>query len=146
MLEARLATFEQGKKIDEEKRFLAEKALALEQYRQEVFFRAKDPQAQKRVDRLRRRWLTLNSAIIRTAKTEQESALKELAQLENQRNELTMLLSKFTQTETELAEQATLIDEREAVLKVRLLEEEPHLRIADGAEPEESAIDIDQAA
>ena len=64
----RAELFEKGQRLEAENRILAEKALALEQYRQEVFFRAHDPASQRRVERLRRRWLTLNADVIRTAK------------------------------------------------------------------------------
>jgi pSer/pThr/pTyr-binding forkhead associated (FHA) protein len=122
----RATMFEKGQQIDEEKRILAEKSLALEQYRQEVFFRAKDPTAQRRVERLRRRWLTLNSALIRNAKAEREAAKKELAQLEAQRTELLATRSQFAEDQTAIAEKETSLEEREVILRSRQahLEEE----------------------
>jgi pSer/pThr/pTyr-binding forkhead associated (FHA) protein len=164
----RLATFEKGQQIEEEKRILAEKALALEQYRQEVFFRANDPAAQRRVERLRRRWLTLNAALIRNAKSEREATKKDLLQLQTQRAELVKTVSQLTENDTAAAEQKALLEVREAVLKARHLQleqelsklesqrhqsEEQHLRLQDAAETlaqvvfeEEDAPAIDKAA
>ena len=117
--ELRLAMFEKGQKVEEESRILAERALALEQYRQEVFFRAKDPAAQRRVERLRRRWLTANASLIRNAKNERTATRKELAQLETQRTELLLTTSELTQSETALAEKKALLEVGEALLKGR---------------------------
>jgi pSer/pThr/pTyr-binding forkhead associated (FHA) protein len=123
----RVALFERSQQIEEEKRIHAEKALALEQYRQEVFFRTKDPAAQRRVERLRRRWLTLNSALIRTAKGEREAAKKDLLQLDSQRAELMKSMTQLTQDESAAAEKQALLEERESVLKARQLELEEQL-------------------
>ena len=54
----RLELFDKGQQVEEDRRTLSEKALALEQYHQEVFLRAKDPAAQQRASsRLQRHWL-----------------------------------------------------------------------------------------
>jgi pSer/pThr/pTyr-binding forkhead associated (FHA) protein len=123
----RVALFERSQQIEEEKRILAEKALALEQYRQEVFFRTKDPAAQRRVERLRRRWLTLNSAMIRTAKGEREAARKDLLELDSQRAELMKSMTQLTQDESAAAEKQALLERDEAVLKAGQLELEEQL-------------------
>ena len=123
----RVALFERSQQIDEEKRILAERALALEQYRQEVFVGTKDPAAQRRVERLRRRWLTLNSAMIRTAKGEREAARKDLLELYSQRAELLKSLAQLTQDERAAAEKQALLETDEARLKARQLELEEQL-------------------
>ena len=123
----RVALFERSQQIDEEKRILAERALALEQYRQEVFVGTKDPAAQRRVERLRRRWLTLNSAMIRTAKGEREAARKDLLELYSQRAELLKSLTQLTQDERAAAEKQALLETDEARLKARQLELEEQL-------------------
>jgi pSer/pThr/pTyr-binding forkhead associated (FHA) protein len=127
----RIALFEKSQQVEEEKRILSEKALALEQYRQEVFIRAKDPAAQRRVERLRRRWLTLNAALIRNAKTERESTKKDLRLLETERVELLKSVNQLTQSESAAAEHQALLDEREAVLKARQMQVELELRKLD---------------
>lgn len=115
----RQALFEKSMQIDEEKRILAEKALALEQYRQDVSCRTKDPAAQSRVERLRRRWLTLNAALIRNSKAEHEAAKKSLLQLETRRADLHATASQQTQLEAALAERQVLLEEQEAMLSAR---------------------------
>jgi hypothetical protein len=115
----RRVLFEHSRQLDEEKRILAEKALALEQYRQEVFIRAKDPAAQRRVERLRRRWLTLNSTLIRNAKMAADVTKKDMAQLIDLRAELTKAVGRLTHEQAALAEQQTSLEERETSLKIR---------------------------
>lgn len=132
----RLAIFEKGQQLDEEKRTLAEKALALEQYRQDVFLRAKDPGAQKRIERLRRRWLMLNSTLIRNAKTAGEIAKKEMVELIDVRAELTRALGRLSHEQAVLAERLTSLQEREAALRIRQqeLDLESRRRAPDDAE------------
>ncbi|MSQ96525.1 MAG: FHA domain-containing protein [Gemmataceae bacterium] len=166
--EQRLKLFEKNQEIEEGKRILAEKSLALEQYRQEIFFRAKDPTAQRRVERLRRRWLTLNAALIRTAKNEGKKAKQELARLDAEREALLQMQNEKTDNDIALTARQAMVDEREAALKARQLlfdeelaklesqrrqAEDKHLRLQDEVEalakavyeePEEPA--IDQAA
>lgn len=163
--EQRLKLFEKGQALEEEKRILAEKSLALEQYRQEVFYRAKDPTAQRRVERLRRRWLTLNTALLRDAKAEREATKKELAQLDAHRQATLQKLNELNEADDALTAKQASLDEREATLKARQLlldqelaklesqrrqAEEHHLRMQDEvealakavyAEPEPPAID-----
>ena len=117
----RVALFEKRQQLEEDKRILAEKSLALEQYRQEVFLRANDPAAQRRVERLRRQWLTLNAGLIRNSKSEREATKKEMTQIETERVELQKLRSQLTGNEITLAEKQCALEEREIVLKARLL-------------------------
>jgi pSer/pThr/pTyr-binding forkhead associated (FHA) protein len=157
--ERRLVLFEKSQQIDVEKRILAEKALALEQYRQEVFVRAKDPSAQRRVERLRRRWLTLNSTLIRNARSAAEITKKELAELEAVRAELTQASSRLTQAEAALADKQTQAEAVETSLNIRQQEldlelrklQSPHAEndiemIAQGIYEEPDASAIDRAA
>jgi pSer/pThr/pTyr-binding forkhead associated (FHA) protein len=117
--EKRLAMFENGQEVAKEKRILAEKALSLEQYRQETFLRANDPTAERRVERLRRRWLTLNAELIRHAKNEGIAVRKELAVLEAERVALTQLSDQVASNETAAAEKQTQLEEQEILLKGR---------------------------
>jgi chromosome segregation ATPase len=123
----RVELFEKTQRLAEEKRVLAEKSLALEQYRQEVFVRANDPAAQRRIERLRRRWLTLNAAMIANAKNEREITKKDLARLDAARTELLEQLNAITQNDAALSEKRSLLDEREANLKARHLQLEQEL-------------------
>jgi hypothetical protein len=164
----RVALFEERQQLEEGQRILAGKALALEQYRQEVFQRVKDPAAERRIERLRRRWLSLNGALIRSAKTERDAARKELQHLEAQRQKLHEAQAQLMDTATAADDRSVQLDEREVVLKTRLLQaeqelenlhaqrrqaEESHLRIQDEVETLAKAVyedpdekSIDQAA
>lgn len=143
----RLALFEKSRQVDEEKRIVAEKALALEQYRQEVFIRAKDPTAQRRIERLRRRWLSLNSTLIRNAKSAGEITKKDMAELEALREELTNASSRLTQEEAAFADKLTSLEERETTLKIRQRQTASDVEaIAQGIYQEPDAPAIDQAA
>ena len=124
----RTELFAKIQKLAEDKRQLAEKSLALEQYRQEVFGQAKDPAAQRRVERLRRRWMTLNAAIIGAAKNERDLAKKDLTRLDERHAELLDQLARLTQDETKLAETKSLLDEREAVMNARQIYLEQEIR------------------
>ncbi len=119
--EQRLKLFERAQEVDEEKRILAEKSLALEQYRQEIFDRAKDPAAQRRVERLRRRWLTINSTLIRNAKNERESVKKEMELVAAKREELTQKHNDLAETADALSAKHAMLEEKEATLKARQL-------------------------
>lgn len=125
--EHRKGTFEKSQKLDEERRILSEKALALEQYRQEVFDRANDPAAAKRVERLRRRWLGVNAALIRSAKAERETALQEIARIDTHRDELTKKIRQVLSAEAALTENKNQLDELELQLKNRQMKIEQHI-------------------
>jgi pSer/pThr/pTyr-binding forkhead associated (FHA) protein len=132
----RAELFDKTQQLESEKRVLAEKALALEQYRQEVFFRANDPASQRRVERLRRRWLTLNATVIRTAKIEREAVQKALLALEALRAEMQEQTNQRMVADTSLAEKQAALDEREAILKARQLHLEHELKCLEQRAPE----------
>jgi len=115
--ELRAALFANSQQVEQEKRLVAEKSLALEQYRQELFARADDPNAQNRIERLRRRWLSINAGLIRNAKGERESVRKELDRLDDVHTQLARESSRLERMEKELAEKQALLDEREARLQ-----------------------------
>ncbi|HZZ82119.1 MAG TPA: FHA domain-containing protein [Gemmataceae bacterium] len=114
----RLLLFEKNQEVEAEKRALAEKALALEQYRQEVFTRAADPGAQRRIDRLRRRWLSVNSALIRNAKSAADTTRREFAELEALRAELVQATGKLIQDEASWADKKAALEQREETLNI----------------------------
>jgi len=116
----RLALFEATQQLEVEKRTLAANTLALERYRQEVFFRANDPSAKRRVERLRRRWLSLNAGILRDAKAEREAAKSELADIEGKRIALNDLTMQLRATEAALADRERMIEERDLALRAKL--------------------------
>jgi pSer/pThr/pTyr-binding forkhead associated (FHA) protein len=118
-LETRVQLFGREQEIAEQKRLIAEKAQALEQYRQEVMLRTKDPDSRRRLDRLRRHWLTLNAAIIRNAKREREAAKVEMAQLESMQAEMTLLRIRLSENDAVLTEKEAELDERAAAQEAR---------------------------
>jgi hypothetical protein len=92
--------------VEEEKRLWAEKALALEQFQQEVVTRSGDaPAARRRVERLRRRWLMHNAAALRTFNQQRQAVKTELAGLETRHDELRKLADEVRAAEMRLTEQ-----------------------------------------
>jgi pSer/pThr/pTyr-binding forkhead associated (FHA) protein len=70
-------------RLEDERRILTEKALALEQHQHEALQGAVDqPEAQQRLVRLRRRWITQNADTIRDVQRQREALQSELAALE----------------------------------------------------------------
>lgn len=120
--------FAKRQQLVEERSVVAEKSLALEEYWQEVTLRANDPAAQERVERLRRRWLSLNAAIIANARNENASATQRLEKLEECRSQLEAQLHRLTRDKAALAEQHTLLDEREAKMHARQIRLDDEVR------------------
>src|SRR5262249_53794932 len=74
--------WQRTKAIDEERRTLAEQSLALEQYRQQYVLSSDDAAgAEKRVERLRRRWTTQTADTARALASEREAVKNEVTQL-----------------------------------------------------------------
>jgi hypothetical protein len=121
-----VAIFEATQKLEAEERILAEKTLALEQFQKDVLGRVDDPTARRRIERLRRRWLSLNATLIRNARAEHESARNELERLDAIHADLMKLNTEVPRIEATLAERQSALDELEASLNARqaLLEEE----------------------
>src|SRR5262249_7682659 len=71
-----------------EKRVLAEKILALEQFRQEFLAKTGNPNSVRRIERLRRRWLTQNAAAIRGAARERAALGQEILELQDRHADL----------------------------------------------------------
>lgn len=124
----RTELFAAGQQVAAERRSLVEKSLALEQYRQEVFLRAKDPAAQRRVERLRRRWLSLHAALVRYAKKEREGAEMDLERIEKGHALLQEQRDRLTHVEAALTEKQTHLDEREALLHAQRVHLDDELR------------------
>ena len=134
--------FAKSRRLAGYERSLAEKSLAVEQFWQEISVRAKDPEAQGRVDGLRRTWLTVNAALVDDAKNERAAVTKELERLEQLRVHLQEQATRLTNHGAAMAEKYSLLDEREVILKNRqnLLDDEfcklEHLK----SEPERQRI------
>jgi pSer/pThr/pTyr-binding forkhead associated (FHA) protein len=111
--------FEKGQALEQEKRILADKTLAVETYRQEKAGRTQDPAAQQRIERLRRRWLMQNAAQLRIVKAERDTVGAAIATLQERLNEWTHRVEQWTHANTLLAEQQLALDERDTQLKAR---------------------------
>lgn len=81
VLKLRLA--EESIELQEERRGVAAKAIALTQFRQELLSKNPNPAAaERRIERLRRRWVTHNAAILRSIAMARETLRHEQAGLE----------------------------------------------------------------
>jgi pSer/pThr/pTyr-binding forkhead associated (FHA) protein len=108
-----------GNALEEERRLLAEKTLALEQYRQQYVVKAADAAAaEKRVERLRRRWVSQNLNLIRATVTEREALQREVAQLDARHTALHKQMESLTVREASLAQRQTAWEEAQVVTEV----------------------------
>lgn len=105
--------------LEEEKRILAEKALALEQYKQEFLSKIETPLAERRIERLRRRWLTQNADVIRATMRDREALKQELTALEARYTELHTRADEVNRAEVELAEKQAAWEHKQALAAAR---------------------------
>ncbi|MBI3410448.1 MAG: hypothetical protein HY040_19085 [Planctomycetes bacterium] len=169
--ELRRRLLQEAMAVGDEKRAAAEKALALEQYRQELLNKSPNPPAaERRLERLRRRWITQNAEAIRLLARSREILNAELDDLGARRVELHSRIEQVTTAEAELSEKQSAweyqversnvsqdrlqlalehAEERrnDAEQQVRVVREEIE-RIARSLleEPETPTADMDQAA
>jgi hypothetical protein len=109
-----------GNAVEEERRGLGEKTLALEQYRQQYLMKAADAAAaEKRVERLRRRWVNQNLNLVRATVAEREALQQEVARLDERHTALHKQLEALTARETSLAQRQTAWDEAQALTEVQ---------------------------
>jgi hypothetical protein len=109
-----------GNALEEDRRLLAEKTLALEQYRQQYVVRAADAAAaERRVERLRRRWRTQNANQLRALAAERQALQEENARLEDRHTTLHKQMEELTVRETHLAQRQTAWEESQALAESR---------------------------
>ncbi len=113
----RLELLHRAAALEEEKRALAEKSLALEQYREETLGRTGDPQAERRLERLRRRWVTQNAEAIRNISRERAALYAELKAVEQRYDELQRRAAELAEANAELTEKQTAWDEQQVVFE-----------------------------
>jgi len=94
--------------LEQEQRAVAERALALEQFQHELMGQAIDVGvAEKRIERLRRRWASLSAAAQKGLAQQREELAEEAAQLEEDRKRIQKQASRLAaQTEELSAQQA----------------------------------------
>ncbi len=106
--------------LEEERRGLAERALALEQYRQEFAIRMGDgAAAERRVDRLRRKWVAQNANLVRATAAERQILREEIARLEDQHLTLNKQMEALAVREAHLIQRQTAWEEAQALADAR---------------------------
>ncbi|MCS6850299.1 MAG: hypothetical protein NZ700_03900, partial [Gemmataceae bacterium] len=100
--------------LEQEQRSLAERALAVEQYRQELLRRSpQSAAAAKRIEKLRRRWVAASAAARRALDQEREALRDELESLKHQRQRLQARAQKLAAIEAELANRYSAWERRQ---------------------------------
>jgi hypothetical protein len=116
---------------EEEKRQLAEKTLSLEQLREETILRSgNSPASQRRLQRLRRAWLSQNAAAIRTFNQERQALKKELAALAARHAELGKLQADALAAEARLAEKRANWEQTQSETSARFAQMAKDLNVA----------------
>lgn len=101
----RLECWQRRTHLEQEERKLAEKTLVLEQYHQEFVVQSGNPRvAEKRMERLRRRWAALNVTAERNLMKERVTLERELARLEERSRHLHLEAESVAALRAELAE------------------------------------------
>jgi hypothetical protein len=105
--------------LEEERSRLTAKALAIEQHQRECLSRGGDaPAAERRIERLRRRWLTDHAASLRTLKSDRDAFQAEAERLEEQHRELQKRSNKLEAEQAALGERETAWEHKQTVLEV----------------------------
>ena len=115
---------------DDQKRAQAERQIALEQLRLEIVGRA-DPEAERRVERLRRRWLTHNAGVLRTIASERGAMENERRLLDQRFLELHQRLDAVTVSENELQQKILAWENQQVVVQARHARMESTAHVAD---------------
>ncbi|MCI0458302.1 MAG: protein kinase [Gemmataceae bacterium] len=104
-----------GNTLEEERRALAEKTLALEQYHQQYVVCSADAvTAERRVARLRRKWVAQNADAVRATTAERQALRQEIARLEDGQIALQRQMEELTTRESSLAQRQTAWEEAQA--------------------------------
>jgi hypothetical protein len=107
-----------SRELEEERSQLGARAVALEEYRKKCLSRAPDQAAaERRIDRLRRRWLAENAAAVRAVQREREALQLEATQIEAGHADLEQRADRFGKEHTTLAERQAGWEERQAQLE-----------------------------
>jgi len=94
--------------VEQEQRILAERALAMEQFRLECIGQsANSPAAEKRLERLRRRWAALSAAAQRALAKERHALQAEASRLEERSRQLEQYAAELAARATDLSSRQT---------------------------------------
>jgi chromosome segregation ATPase len=100
--------------LEEQRRLLAEKELALERHRQQCLTGTTDAAAAERaIERLRRRWARQNAAAVRATAAGRQKLHAEASQLEAQAAALQTQRAALAQREADVAEQQAALEHRQ---------------------------------
>jgi chromosome segregation ATPase len=103
--------------LDDEQRILAEKTMALEQFREETAALAGDtPTLQRRVERLRRRWITQNANAIRAVARERQALKTEMASLETRFEEFQKRAAEVAAAEMAVSDKQMALEQKKTLL------------------------------
>jgi pSer/pThr/pTyr-binding forkhead associated (FHA) protein len=105
--------------LDQEKRILTDKSLALEEARQEFLLRIDHPGAERRLERLERRWVVQNEAACREVALQREALQSEMAAVQARFGELLKRQQAISQSEHDLAIKLTAFEHQESLAGVR---------------------------
>lgn len=111
---------ERSATLEDERRKLAEKALALEQLRQEVLVRTDDSAAgERRLQRLRRRWLTQQAEALRAVKRGRQALQAELAAISARSADLERRAAEVARADAELTDKLTAWEHKQILASTR---------------------------
>jgi hypothetical protein len=109
-----------GNALEDERRDLAEKHLAVEQYRQQYVVKAADvAAAERRLERLRRRWVAQNANLVRATVAERQALHEEIARLEDRHSTLHKQMESLTVREANLAQRQSAWEEAQALAEAQ---------------------------
>jgi hypothetical protein len=110
---------ERSAALEIEKRTLTDRSLALEESRQEFLLRIDHPGAERRLERLERRWVEQNEAAGREVIQQREALQADMTAVHARLSELLKRQQSLTQSELELADKQTAFEHQEALAVVR---------------------------
>ncbi|MFO0968085.1 MAG: FHA domain-containing protein [Gemmataceae bacterium] len=116
--------------LDEEKRILTEKALSLEQFRQELLRKSDPASAERKLERYRRRWLTQNTLALRNLAQQREALQKELADLDRKSADLARRAEVLSGAEADLSRKQAAWEQHQALAQTRQIRMEEEMKHA----------------
>lgn len=116
--------------LQQQKAVLAEKTLALEQYRVEVLRQGDDHHGERLLEQLRRRWLSQHAELIQATLRERDALSQELAGIDEYWHDLKRRAETVEQQEATSTEQLVDLEHREAMASHRWAGQQRELEVA----------------